>query len=86
MFGEYCLWCDEKVVALICNERFFLKPTLVSDGLGLEETEAYPGSKSYRVVPSRIIDDSDGFRSLVKATADALPPPKPKSPRKRPLL
>jgi TfoX/Sxy family transcriptional regulator of competence genes len=27
MFGEYALYCDKKVIALICDNRFFLKPT-----------------------------------------------------------
>lgn len=27
MFGEYALYCDNKVVALICDEQLFIKPT-----------------------------------------------------------
>jgi DNA transformation protein len=27
MFGEYALYCDEKVVALICDDQLFVKIT-----------------------------------------------------------
>jgi len=27
MFGEYAIYCDAKVVALVCNDQLFIKPT-----------------------------------------------------------
>ena len=30
MFGEYGLYCDEKIVALICDETLFVKPTAIA--------------------------------------------------------
>ena len=27
MFGDYALYCNDKVVALICNNQLFVKPT-----------------------------------------------------------
>jgi len=27
MFGEYALYCNEKVVALVCDMQLFVKPT-----------------------------------------------------------
>jgi len=27
MFGEYALYCNNKVVALICDDQLFVKPT-----------------------------------------------------------
>jgi len=27
MFGEYALYCDEKVVALVCDDQLFIKIT-----------------------------------------------------------
>ena len=83
MFGEFCLYCDEKPVALICDDTVFLKPSAASDGLGLKEAEAYPGSKPYRIVGADMIHGSDAFRELVQATAEALPSPKPRKPRAR---
>ena len=28
MFGEYAIYCDEKVVALVCDNQLFVKPTV----------------------------------------------------------
>lgn len=78
MFGEFCLYCDEKPVAFICDETLFLKPTAASDGLGLPEAPAYPGSKLYRVLDGDVIEDPAALRELIQATAVTLPQPKPK--------
>ena len=48
MFGEYALYSDGKVVALICDNKLFIKPT----GAGRKfigdvvEAPAYPGAKN----------------------------------------
>ncbi len=81
MFGEFCLYCDEKPVAFICDETFYLEPTTASDGRGFTEAEAYSGSRPYRVLDGDIIEDSDEFRALVKATARVLPAPLPRRSR-----
>lgn len=79
MFGEYGLYCDEKIVALVCDDTVFLKPTPASDGLA--EGPAYPGAKDYRIADAELIEDGERFRAVVQATADALPAPAPKKPR-----
>lgn len=28
MFGEYGIYCDGKMVALVCDDQLFIKPTL----------------------------------------------------------
>jgi TfoX/Sxy family transcriptional regulator of competence genes len=33
MFGEYGLYCDGKLVGLVCDNQFFLKPTLEAEQL-----------------------------------------------------
>jgi len=76
MFGEYCLYCDNKVVGFVCHERVLLSPTSASDGM--PEAEAYPGSKMYRVAGEEIVEDSLRFRELVTATAALRPARKPK--------
>jgi TfoX/Sxy family transcriptional regulator of competence genes len=81
MFGEYALYCDEKVVALICDDQVFVKPTDAGRAhIGeVVEAPAYPGA-----TPSLLIDrldDSEWFGQLIRVTADALPVPKPKKPR-----
>jgi DNA transformation protein len=33
MFGEYAVYCNGKVVALVCDNQFFLKPTAAGRAL-----------------------------------------------------
>ncbi len=32
MFGEYAIYCDDKVVALVCDDQLFVKPTKAGKG------------------------------------------------------
>ena len=80
MFGEYGLYCDGKIMALICDDQFFIKPTEAGRAyLGeVTEGEPYRGAKPYFRVDGDRWDDADWLAGLVKATADALPAPKVK--------
>jgi TfoX/Sxy family transcriptional regulator of competence genes len=80
MFGEYGVYCDEKFVALVCDDTFFLKPTDAADDYSAELTPgpAYPGSNDYLAVDGDLVEDAERFQLLVKATAERLPEPKPK--------
>jgi TfoX/Sxy family transcriptional regulator of competence genes len=81
MFGEYALYCDEKVVAFVCDDTVFLKPSSASARLGIHLVPAppYPGAKDYFVIGEAIIEDDEEFREVVRRTAEALPVPKPKA-------
>jgi len=83
MFGEYGIYCNEKIVALVCDDRFFLKPTAAVDSLpfDLEPCPPYPGARDYLVVDDRCMHDRAQFQRLIGATADLLPAPKPKRPK-----
>jgi TfoX/Sxy family transcriptional regulator of competence genes len=83
MFGEYALYCDEKVVALICDERLFVKPTEAGRAFIDSPVEAppYPGAKRYFLVEDKV-DDRKWMSELIKLTASELPMPKTKSRRK----
>ena len=80
MFGEYALYCDGKVVAFVCDDQLFIKPTEAGRAwLGtVTEAPAYPGSKLYFLIDGDRWDDADWLAGLVKVTADALPAPKVK--------
>lgn len=82
MFGEYALYIDTKVVALLCDDQVFVKPTeaVKARGVSLPEGEAYPGSKPYWQA-DELLDDPEILRDLLLATAAALPLPKPKKPK-----
>jgi TfoX/Sxy family transcriptional regulator of competence genes len=79
MFGEYALYIDEKVVALICDNQVFVKPTAAGLELLGEVIEAppYPGAKPHYQVNDHL-QDGDLLKKLLLATFSALPRPKPK--------
>lgn len=84
MFGEYALYCDEKVVALVCNNQLFVKITPAGRALvgsQYEEGEAYPGAKPSMMIGAEFVDDSERLCELIQTTAASLPKPKPKKPR-----
>jgi TfoX/Sxy family transcriptional regulator of competence genes len=78
MFGEYALYCDEKVVALICDDQLFVKKTEAGEELvkgRFESAAAYPGAKPSMLVGAEVLDDRDLLSRLIRQTADALPLP-----------
>ncbi|HUQ85516.1 MAG TPA: TfoX/Sxy family protein [Candidatus Limnocylindrales bacterium] len=81
MFGEYALYCDEKVVAFVCDDQLFVKPTETGKKFIGEvvEAPAYPGSKIYYLITGDFWDDSEYMTELIKVTAAKLPLPKPKN-------
>ena len=83
MFGEYGLYCDGKVVALICDDQLFIKPTEAGKAfLGeVEGAPPYPGAKDYFLIPEDLWEEPGFLSQLVRVTADALPAPKPKKPK-----
>ena len=86
MFGEYAVYVDAKVVALICDDQLYVKPTPAGRALlgpGWPEAPPYGGAKPSLVVPGERWDDRAWLAALVRATADALPAPTPKQPEAR---
>jgi DNA transformation protein len=84
MFGEYALYCDTKVVALICDDQLFVKPTTAGRNFieNVEEAPAYPGSKMYFLISGDLWEDREWLTELIKRTAEELPLPKPKKKKK----
>jgi TfoX/Sxy family transcriptional regulator of competence genes len=82
MFGEYAIYYDDKVVALVCGDQLYLKPTEAGRALIGTPREAppYPSAKPYFLVSGEL-DDPDLMAQLVRATARELPLPKPKPTR-----
>lgn len=76
MFGEYALYCDGKVVGLICNNQLFLKITergKAAVGDRYREGFPYPGAKAAMLIEH--VDDALWLTRLVKLTAEELPLP-----------
>ena len=85
MFGGYALYLDAKVVALVCDDQLFLKPTPEGRKYLREVTEAppYPGAKNFYLL-SAVLDDTETLRGALLVTASALPEPRPKRASPRP--
>jgi len=84
MFGEYALYCSGKVVALVCDNRLFVKPTNGGKsfiGANCIEAPAYPGAKPSFLIEDKI-EDREWISELIRITARELPEPKPKKRKK----
>ena len=83
MFGEYAIYCDEKVVALVCDDQLYIKPTAAGKKFitNPEEAPPYPGAKDYFLIPEDRWEDRDWLSELVAKSAAELPLPKPKKKR-----
>jgi len=84
MFGEYAVYCDNKVVALICDNQLFIKPTAGGRAYIGEATEAppYPGAKPYFLIGEKF-ENREWLSGLIRITFNELPDPKPK--KKKPI-
>lgn len=49
MFGEYAIYCDSKVVALVCDNQLYVKQTARGRSYigAVSEAALYPGAKLY---------------------------------------
>ena len=82
MFGEYGVYCDGKIFALICDDQLFVKITEAGKRLAphLETVPPYEGAKPYFLVEE--IDDREFLTEFVRETCKELPMPKPKKKKK----
>jgi DNA transformation protein len=80
MFGEYAIYCNEKVVALVCDDQLFVKPTQVGKAFISNYCEAppYPGAKPYLLISGELWDEREWLTDLINLTVSALPLPKRK--------
>ncbi len=82
MFGEYAIYCEGKVVALVCDNQLFVKPTIAGRAFVGQVVEAppYPGAKAHFLVGEKL-DDREWLSNLIRLTCAELPEPKPKKPK-----
>lgn len=83
MFGEYAVYSDGKIFALVCDNRLFIKPTNGGRAFIKDVVEAppYAGAKPSFLIGDKI-DDRDWLSELARITLTELPEPKPKKPKK----
>lgn len=77
-FGEYVLYADGKAVALVCDDRLFVKVHEVTAPLQSSElVPPYPGAKPHYLVEEAALSDP-GFPAMLVQLGEALPARKPK--------
>ncbi len=79
MFGEYALYLDERVVALVCDDQLFVKPTPGARAAlpDADLAPPYKGAKPH-LLAADTLDDPEPVASALRAAATDLPPPKPR--------
>jgi len=84
MFGGTTLYSKGKVVALICDNQLFVKPTEAGRAYigDVTEAPAYEGSKNFFLIADEI-DNADWLTELIRCTEQELPQPKPRKKKKR---
>jgi len=84
MFGEYGIYADGKIFALICDNKLFIKPTAGGRKFIGQVVEAlpYPGAKPSFLIEDKI-EDRRWLSELVRISLKELPMPKPKKKRER---
>ena len=81
MFGEYAMYFNGKVVALICDDTLFVK---ITDGgkkiVGklYKEGFAYPGAKASIEISGEMLEDRELLCKLITVTEKELPVSKKK--------
>ena len=81
MFGEYGVYCDGGMVAMVCDVQLFVKPTPGGRAFAgaIDEASPYPGAKPCLLVDADRWDDADWLADLVRISTAELPLPKPKA-------
>jgi TfoX/Sxy family transcriptional regulator of competence genes len=84
MFGEYGVYCGGKIVALICQDQLFVKPTRAGRAfIGTpDEQPPYRGAKPSFLISADGLEDGDWLAELIRISADELPMPKAKKVKK----
>ena len=82
MFGEYGIYCNEKIIGLICDNQFFVKKTKIGETLltSAEEASPYTNAKPHFVI--EFLEDRDFLSNFIEKTCEELPMPKPKKVKK----
>lgn len=83
MFGEYGVYCDGKMIGVICDNQFFVKKTAAGAALVPDCPEAapYAGAKPQLLIDS--LEDREKLARLIAATCQELPAPKPKKKKRQ---
>jgi len=79
MFGEYGVYSDGKLFALVCDNKLFIKPTEGGRKFigNVVEAPPYPGAKNSFLIEEKL-EDREWLSELVRISVKELPEPKKK--------
>lgn len=82
MFGGFVIYLNSKVVALVCDNQLYVKPTQAGRNYIGEPDMAppYEGAKDHFLIGDQL-EDSEWLGQLIRVTAAELPEPKEKKPK-----
>jgi len=85
MFGEYALYADGRVVALICDDLLYVKILSASQELEslCEKGEPYPGARPHYIVEEGQLSTLPTLPKILCAIAESLAEKKRKAAPKR---
>ncbi|MBK8419021.1 TfoX/Sxy family protein [Candidatus Villigracilis saccharophilus] len=75
MFGEYGIYCNGKMVASVCDNKLFIKPTARGRAYIGEvvEESPYPGAKPHFLISNEKSKNGHWLGELIRITAEELP-------------
>ena len=75
MFGEYALYADGKVVALVCDDLLYVKILPASNELErqCEKGEPYPGAKPHYIVEEGQLSTIERLPAILCDVAASIP-------------
>ena len=81
MFGEYALYANGKVVALVCDDLLYVKILPASHELEniCEKGPPYPGAKPHYIVEESQLSQLESLPGILLDIANSLPAKKKKS-------
>ena len=81
MFGEFGLYADGKMVALICDDRLYVKIAPPSAALEpqCEKSEPYPRAKPHYIIDEGQLSTIPNLPAILLALAEAMPAKKTKT-------
>lgn len=85
MFGEYGVYYEGKMIALVSDDQLFVKPsesgrTFIGDP---EEAPPYPGAKNWFYISEEKWEDASWLQKLILVTAPEVALPVKKKPKKQ---
>lgn len=85
MFGEYVMYANGKLFALVCDNKLFIKPTEGGRNYigNVVEAPPYPGAKNCFLIEEQI-EDHEWLSELVRISLKELPESKKKKKKQKP--